>query len=210
MKKKPFILSMIIGLLMIAFSSMSNETAIAKSESSSKFKRNSNGEIIHEVQKDETVKDIAISYGVPMDDLLAKNDKTTKTVKTGDVLVMPKTLTSQEKNLMARLVEAEAKGEPYKGKVAVANVVLNRVESSKFPDTVTEVINAKGQFSPVSNGSIKKPASTDSKKAVNEAIALQENAMDATFFYNPKKTNDKWIKSLKVIAKIGNHNFSVS
>ena len=210
MKKKTFILSMIIGLLMNAFSFMGNDTALAKSKNSSDFKRNSKGEIIHEVQKDETVKDIAISYGVPMDDLLAKNNETTKTVKAGDVLVMPKTLTSQEKNLMARLVEAEAKGEPYKGKVAVANVILNRVESSKFPDTVTEVINAKGQFSPVSNGSIKKPAGAASKKAVNEAIALQENAIDATFFYNPKKTNDKWIKSLKVVAKIGNHNFSVS
>lgn len=69
-----------------------------------------------------------------------------------------------DKELLARLVSAEAKGEPYAGKVAVATVVLNRVDSSKFPDTVKGVIYQKGQYSPVSNGQINKPADKGSKK----------------------------------------------
>ena len=178
--------------------------------SSSSFSRNAKGEILHTVEKNETVSDIAIKYGVPLEDLKEKNGITSNSVIEGVTLVLPKTLTSQEKDLLARLVNAEAKGEPYKGKVAVATVVLNRVDSSKFPNTVTGVINAKSQFSPVANGSIKKKATVEAKKAVNQAIALQETGTEATFFYNPAKTTDRWIKSLKVVSKIGNHNFAIS
>lgn len=65
-------------------------------------------------------------------------------------------LTNNEKNLLARLVHAEAKGEPYAGKVAVADVVLNRVENKQFPDSVESVIYQKNAFQPVQNGSIQK------------------------------------------------------
>ena len=179
-------------------------------QSSSAFQRNEKGEILHVVKENETIKDIAIKYGVPLESLKDKNNIKGNTVPEGVTLVLPKTLTSQEKDLMARLVNAEAKGEPYKGKVAVATVVLNRVDSEKFPDSVTGVIQAKSQFSPVENGTIKEKASTEAKKAVNQAIALQKTGIKATFFYNPAKTNDKWIKSLKVVSKIGNHNFAIS
>lgn len=173
-------------------------------------KRNNKGELLHIVKEDESVSEIAKNYGVPLQDLLTKNNIKNSTVEQGDVLVLPETLSSQEKDLLARLVHAEAKGEPYKGKVAVATVVLNRVDSDKFPDTVSEVIHAKNQFTPVSNGSIKKPADKESMKATKEAIAMQDKGLDATFFYNPKKTNDRWIKSLPVVSKIGNHHFAVS
>ncbi|MGM9926845.1 MAG: cell wall hydrolase [Bacillus sp. (in: firmicutes)] len=184
--------------------------SFAESNNSSSYKRNEKGEIIHTVQENETVSDIAIKYGVPLEDLKTKNGITGNTVAEGVALVLPETLTSQEKDLLARLVYAEAKGEVYEGQVAVAQVVLNRVDSEKFPDSVSGVINAKNQFSPVSNGSIKKSADAEAKKAVNEAVAMQELGTEATFFYNPNKTNDKWIKSLKVVSKIGNHNFAVS
>lgn len=184
--------------------------SIKENKDTSSQNRNSKGEMIHVVKEDESVSDIAIHYGVALPDLIDKNNIKDQKVNKGDVLVLPKTLSSQEKDLMARLVHAEAKGEPFEGKVGVAVVVLNRVDSEKFPNTVTEVIKAKGQFSPVANGSINKPASAESKKAVNQAIALQHTSTKATFFYNPKKTNDKWIKSLPVISRIGNHNFAVS
>lgn len=206
MKKLLSVLVIAATMLLI---SLAPTTGVAKTEATSK-ERNNKGELIHTAKTTESVKDIAIQYGVPLEDLIKKNNVKSKTLGKGDQLVLPKTLTSQEKDLMARLVQAEAKGEPYVGKVAVANVVLNRVECNKFPDTVEQVINAKGQFSPVANGSIKKPASKESKKAVNEAIALQEEGTEATFFYNPNKTNDQWIKSLQVIEKIGNHNFAIS
>lgn len=205
MKKKISIMVISAAMLLI---SLVPTQGLAKSNETKK--KNKNGEIVHIVEKNESVSDIAKEYGVSLKDLKKKNNIKNNDVDPGDTIVLPKTFTSKEKDLIARLVHAEAKGEPYKGKVAVATVVLNRVESDKFPNTVSGVIHAKGQFTPVSNGSIKKSASKEAKKAVNEAIAIHEQNIDATFFYNPKKTKDRWIKSLKVVAKIGNHNFAIS
>ena len=184
-----------------------NETNRVQTEQNEVQQSNLN---TYTVQEGESVSDIAVEYGVPVEDLVTVNNLEGETVEDGEKLVIPETVSSEEKDLMARLVNAEAKGECYEGKVAVATVVLNRVDSPKFPDTITEVINAKNQFSPVSNGSINQKPSKEAIHAVNEAIALQEEGTDATFFYNPNATNDKWIKSLPVIEKIGNHNFATS
>ncbi|WP_052342804.1 cell wall hydrolase [Bacillus sp. EB01] len=118
-------------------------------------------------------------------------------------------LTKEEKELLARLVHAEAKGEPFKGKVAVAEVVLNRVEDGQFPDTVKEVIYQKRQFDPVANGEINKPAGNEAKEAVEEALAPDEKVTEALFFYNPEIATDTWIRTRPVIEKIGEHNFSI-
>ncbi len=168
-------------------------------------------EKVYTVKDNENVTDIAIEQGVPVEDIISENHLEDEQVEEGDALIIPETYSPAEKDLLARLVNAEAKGESYEGKVAVATVVLNRVESERFPDTVSEVINDKNQFSPVSNGSINQAATEESIDAVNEAIALQEEeGTEATFFYNPDLTNDKWIKSLPVIEVIGNHYFATS
>ena len=168
-------------------------------------------EKVYTVKDNENVTDIAIEQGVPVEDIISENHLEDEQVEKGDALIIPETYSPAEKDLLARLVNAEAKGESYEGKVAVATVVLNRVESERFPDTVSEVINDKNQFSPVSNGSINQEASEEAVEAVNEAIALQEEeGTEATFFYNPDLTNDKWIKSLPVIEVIGNHYFATS
>ncbi|WHY79970.1 cell wall hydrolase [Neobacillus sp. WH10] len=121
-------------------------------------------------------------------------------------------ISDNEKDLFARLVEAEAKGEPYEGKVAVATVVLNRVESSQFPDTVTEVINQvvgdAYAFSPVQNGEINKPASKESTQAVEEALKREDTLNDSIFFYNPEIATDNWIRSRETVKTIGNHVFA--
>ncbi|MFJ7729907.1 cell wall hydrolase [Neobacillus sp. NPDC097160] len=121
-------------------------------------------------------------------------------------------ISDKEKDLFARLVEAEAKGEPYEGKVAVATVVLNRVESPQFPDTVTEVINEvvghAYAFSPVQNGEINKPASEESIQAVEEALKKENTLDDSIFFYNPKIATDNWIRSRETVETIGNHVFA--
>lgn len=115
---------------------------------------------------------------------------------------------NNEVDLLSRIVEAEAKGESYAGKVAVAEVVLNRVASEQFPDTITGVIYQPGQFSPVANGSINKPASSDSKKAVNEAMASpSSNVGDSLFFYNSKIASNRWLDTKSTKAVIGNHTF---
>lgn len=121
-------------------------------------------------------------------------------------------LSNEEKDLLARLVEAEAKGESYEGKVAVATIVLNRVESTEFPDTVTDVINEvvgnAYAFTPVQNGEINNPASEESKRAVEEALTKSDYLEGVIFFYNPEIATDTWILSREVVATIGNHVFA--
>lgn len=122
-------------------------------------------------------------------------------------------ISDNEKDLFARLVEAEAKGEPYEGKVAVATVVLNRVESPQFPDTVTDVINQvvgdAYAFSPVQNGEIKKPASEESTQAVEKALKREDTLNDSIFFYNPDIATDDWIRTRQTVKTIGNHVFAL-
>jgi N-acetylmuramoyl-L-alanine amidase len=119
----------------------------------------------------------------------------------------------KDKELMARLVSAEAKGEPYEGKVAVAEVVINRVEHEDFPDTVKEVVyeqvSGTYAFSPVQNGEINKPADEESIQAVEEAIEDTEKDTEALYFYNPDIASDTWILSRQVTETIGNHQFAI-
>jgi len=117
-------------------------------------------------------------------------------------------ISDSEKDLLARLVRAEAEAEPYSGKVAVASVVLNRVASPDFPNTVTAVINQSGQFTPVSNGEIKKAADAASKKAVAEALTYSyPTAANSLFFYNPKTSTSRWLDSRTTTVVIANHTF---
>ncbi len=112
-----------------------------------------------------------------------------------------------EKALLAKLVEAEAKDETYTGKVAVAEVVLNRVESNNFPDTISNVVYQEGQFSPVSNGAINQPATQASKDAVAEALNGTSLVNGATFFWNPAIASNRWLESKQTVKVIGGHEF---
>ncbi|MGM0901177.1 MAG: cell wall hydrolase [Bacillota bacterium] len=117
-------------------------------------------------------------------------------------------LSDAEIDLLARIVRAEAQTEPFEGKVAVADVVLNRVESSKFPNTVKEVIYAPGQFQPVANGEIHKPADEESIEAVFTALTDNGDiAQDALFFYNPTIATNRWLDSRETVVVIGQHVF---
>jgi N-acetylmuramoyl-L-alanine amidase len=118
-------------------------------------------------------------------------------------------ISNKEKKLLARLVHAEAKGEPYEGKVAVATVVLNRVEHKEFPDTVKEVIYEENAFEPVQNGSINESADKEAHKAVNEALADQENNDELPYFYNPETATSDWILTREVVKTIGDHAFAI-
>jgi N-acetylmuramoyl-L-alanine amidase len=121
----------------------------------------------------------------------------------------PKPL-DNETYLLAQIISAEAKGEPYKGKLAVGNVVLNRVEDSGFPNTIKGVIFQKGQFSPVTDGSIhNKPtdgAIQAAKEVMNGAQVVSGNTL---FFYNPNTSTSSWIFSRQVVEVIGRHAFAI-
>lgn len=93
--------------------------------------------------------------------------------------------------------------------MAVANVVLNRVEDGRFPDSVKSVIYQRNAFEPVLNGSIEKKADRESVEAVEEAVDQNKKETDALFFYNPDIASDDWIKTRKVVKRIGNHVFAI-
>ena len=113
---------------------------------------------------------------------------------------------------MARLVTAEVGGEPYAGKVAVAKVVLNRVNANGFPNTITDVIYEPIKngyaFTPVTDGRISNRSTVEARLAVEEAISAQGTNSDWLYFYNPKTATDKWITTRQTLAVIGNHVFA--
>jgi N-acetylmuramoyl-L-alanine amidase len=113
---------------------------------------------------------------------------------------------------LARIIHAEAQGEPYTGQVAVGNVVMNRVKSPSFPNTIYNVIFEyyKGipQFSPVADGSIYNTPSQSSMNAATEAYYGNKPVGNALYFFNPAKASGSWIvRTRKYVTKIGNHAF---
>ena len=119
------------------------------------------------------------------------------------------TIISADHRLLSRLVYAEARGESYKGQVAVAAVVLNRVASASFPNTISGVIYQTGAFSCVSNGSINKTPDSTAIRAALDALNGWDPTGGCLYYYNPKATKDKWIRTRTVKTVIGNHYFAV-
>ncbi|WP_096154458.1 MULTISPECIES: cell wall hydrolase [Bacillus] len=165
------------------------------------------------VKSGDSLWTIGKTYGVSVNDLKATNNISNHLIFPGETLQLPKAVSADEKELLARLVHAEAKGEPYAGKVAVATVVLNRVQHENFPNSIKGVINETTpggiyQFTPVQNGQINESADHEAMKAVEEAIAFQGQGRNSLFFFNPAKTNDQWIRTRTVTTTIGNHVFA--
>ena len=113
--------------------------------------------------------------------------------------------------LLARAVNGEARGEPYTGQVAVAAVILNRVNHSSFPNTVAGVIYQPGAFTAVSDGQINVPISADSTvyKACRDAMNGWDPTYGALYYYNPATATSSWIFSRKTTVTIGRHVFAV-
>lgn len=114
---------------------------------------------------------------------------------------------SSDINLLAKIISAEARGESYTGQVAVGAVVLNRVASSSFPDTISGVVYQQGAFDAVRDSNWSKAVVSSAKKAAQDAINGWDPTGGALYYYNPKKTSNKWILSRPVIKTIGNHVF---
>jgi len=116
--------------------------------------------------------------------------------------------TSAEIDLLARCISAEARGEPYLGQVAVGAVIMNRLKSPHFPNTIADIIYQPRAFSSVDDGQIYLPATASAKRAAQEAIAGSDPTYGALYFFNPAKTTNKFIWSRPQIRKIGNHIFA--
>lgn len=116
--------------------------------------------------------------------------------------------TSQDVLLLARVIEGEAADEPLYGKIAVGAVIMNRVKSSAFPNTVAGVIFQPHAFESVTNGQYTRPLTPESINAARMAMAGYDPTGGATFFWNPSKTVSPWIWGRQIIARIGRHVFA--
>ncbi|NMB21653.1 MAG: LysM peptidoglycan-binding domain-containing protein [Firmicutes bacterium] len=177
------------------------------------------------VKPGDTLYDISIAYGITWKELAELNKiKDPATIQIGTQLRLPShaklqtlrsdetivPISAKEKDLLVRLVSAEARGESLEGQIAVAAVVLNRVQSSRFPNTVWDVMHQPGQFTPVEHNTLPKHGDDVAVEAVNRALRGEDPTGGALFFYNPRTTQaaDYWATK-PVIRKIGNHNFTL-
>lgn len=171
------------------------------------------------VKSGDTLWLISQRYGVPLTTLRQVNNEWDANLDIGQVLYLPTalqnlySLSSADLDLFERLVSAEAIGEPFAGQVAVANVVLNRVKSPDFPNTVRGVIlqyyGSIPAFSPVEDGQINRPAGAMAKQAVQVALKGYDYSLGALVFYNPNLTDPyNWVRSRPLTKVIGNHVFA--
>jgi spore cortex-lytic enzyme len=114
---------------------------------------------------------------------------------------------SQDVTLLARVTSAESRGEPYTGQVAVAAVILNRIDHPSFPNTLAGVIYQPGAFSCLTDGGINAPIDDTAYRAARDAINGWDPSGGAIYYYNPAKSTSKWIFSRPVIVVIGDHRF---
>jgi N-acetylmuramoyl-L-alanine amidase len=181
--------------------------------------------ICYVVKEGDTLSKIAQECKVPLNKLREVNEQQSDLIYPGEILVLadeekdlstflPSTISPEDFRLLAKIIYAEARGESFLGQVAVGAVVLNRVKSGLFPDTIPEVIWQKNsctyQFSPVGDGTINLEPDETAYQAALEAIRGNDPTNGAIFFYNPEIATDRWIRTLPVITRIGYHNFATS
>ncbi|NLZ39050.1 MAG: LysM peptidoglycan-binding domain-containing protein [Firmicutes bacterium] len=179
--------------------------------------------VVHTVKPGETLWLISRAYKTTVAAIASANNITNiNLINAGAKLLIPTTgdavparggrvFSAAELDLLARLVHAEAAGEPYLGQVAVAATVLNRLDSPQYPNTISgviyQVVNGYYQYSPVLDGRINLPANNTARQAVAEAINGADPSYGATGFYNPAKTTNQWVRQQPVTVTIGNHVF---
>lgn len=121
---------------------------------------------------------------------------------------VPQGYSQNDIQLMANAVHGEARGEPYVGQVAVAAVILNRVESATFPNTVSGVIFEPRAFTAVADGQIWLTPNETAKEAVLDAINGWDPSGNAIYYFNPDTATSGWIWTRPQIKKIGKHIFA--
>jgi N-acetylmuramoyl-L-alanine amidase len=114
---------------------------------------------------------------------------------------------SSDYNLLARVISAEARGEPYVGQVAVGAVILNRVQHPSFPNSVPGVIYQPGAFTCLTDGQFNQPVASSAYRAAQDAINGWDPTNGAIYYYNPATATSSWIWSRPVMLRIGRHVF---
>lgn len=116
---------------------------------------------------------------------------------------------SNDEYLLARIISAEARGEPYSGQVAVGAVVLNRVDHPSFPNTIAGVIYQKGAFTALDDGQFDQPIADSAYRAARDALAGSDPTGGCIYYYNPSTATNAWIRTLPITTRIGKHVFSL-
>lgn len=123
--------------------------------------------------------------------------------------VSASTYQESEVRILARLVSGEARGEPYVGQVAVAAVVLNRVKSPAFPNTISGVIFQTGAFDAVWDGQFDMEPTENSVRAARDALNGWDPTGGCLYYYNPSTATNSWIWTRQVQLTIGKHAFAI-
>lgn len=154
-----------------------------------------NGLAVDGIAGDETLTSLGINAG----QYAGKN--------TGTNTSAANTTTNQNVLLLARLINGEARGEPYEGQVAVGAVVLNRTRDSRFPSTIAGVIYQPGAFTAIVDGQIHAEMQQTSIKAATDALNGWDPSGGAVYYFNPATATSSWIWSRPLIKIIGKHRF---
>lgn len=167
---------------------------------------------VHIVRRGDTLWQIARRYGTTVADIKEYNRLANNLIYPGQPLRLPpptQKLADEDLYWLVRVISAEAKGEPLIGQIAVGAVVLNRVKSPLFPNTIKEVIFQPGQFSVVADGSIYEPPVPSAYTAARLALRGYDPTNGSLYFYNPHVVSrSNWIRSRTVVKAIGRHLFA--
>jgi len=182
------------------------------------------GEDSYKVKKGDTLAAIAQQTGSTVQQLKQANNLSSNTIKIGQVLSVPHTntlarssktpsrssskYTQDDIYWLSRAIYGEARGESYTGQVAVAAVILNRVQHKDFPDTVKGVIFQPLAFTAVADKQIYLEPNSTAVKAARAALEGADPSGGALYYWNPIKATSKWIWSRPIIKTIGNHVFA--
>lgn len=150
----------------------------------------------------QSVKNFQYKNYLPVDGVAGPQTLAALGLPTGNVAGNPNL------DLLARLINGEARGEPYIGQVAVGAVILNRVKNPAFPKTIPGVIYQPGAFTAVSDGQIYASLTSTAVKAATDALNGWDPTYGCIYYYNPATSTSSWIWSRPIIIKIGRHNFA--
>jgi len=153
------------------------------------------------------VKAFQRKHGLKADGIVGNATAKALGIRTGTASARGGTSRSNEAYTLAQCVHGEARGEPYIGQVAVAAVILNRVDDPRFPKTIAGVIYQPGAFTAVTDGQMFQPPGSTALKAAKDALNGWDPSGGALYYYNPAKTTNKWIWSRPIIKVIGKHYF---
>jgi len=180
------------------------------------------GPRVHIVIKGDCLWNLSKQYQVSIDEMKRANNQNTDIIYLGQRLIIPRehtpgpassrsalsSFTDREIELLARTVHGEARGESFEGQVAVAAVILNRLKSYDFPNTVLEVVYQPRAFTAVDDGQINMHPDLSAYEAVGEALRGWDPSDGALYYFNPDISTSRWIWSRTPIKRIGNHVFA--